>query len=78
MKTINWIIIIFVSLLVVSCSKVTDPVKKIGIGSRVINYQADEKVDNLVIPPDLTAPNSQSLFSEEIDLANDYDIITNT
>ena len=78
MKTINWFIIFFVSLLVVSCSKVTDPVKKIGIGSRVINYQADEKVDNLVIPPDLTAPNSQSLFSEEIDLANDDDIITKT
>ena len=76
MNTINYLIIFFASLLVISCSKVTDPVKKIGIGSRVINYQADEKVDNLVIPPDLTAPNSQSLFSEVIELKNDEDIIT--
>ena len=76
MKVVNFLIIIFTSLLVISCSKVADPVKKIGIGNRIINYQADEKVDNLVIPPDLTIPNSENLFSEVIILKNDDDIIS--
>ena len=53
MKNINYLAIIFIGLLAVGCSKVLDPVKKIGLGSRVIDYQADEKVDSLIIPPDL-------------------------
>jgi outer membrane protein assembly factor BamC len=76
MRVVNFLIIIFTSFLVISCSKVADPVKKIGIGNRIINYQADEKVDNLVIPPDLTIPNSENLFSEDIELKNDDDIIS--
>jgi len=64
MKIINYITIILLSLLAVSCSKITDPVKKIGLGDRVMNYQADEKVDSLIIPPDLTAPTSQGAFTE--------------
>ena len=43
---------------------VSDPVKKIGLGGRVVNYQADGTVDSLVIPPDLTKPSSQGLFAE--------------
>ena len=67
MKNINYITIILISLLAASCSKITDPVKKIGLGSRVVNYQADDKIESLVIPPDLTTPNSQSVFSEIIE-----------
>ena len=37
MKNINYLTLILISLLVVSCSKITDPVKKIGLGSRVVN-----------------------------------------
>jgi outer membrane protein assembly factor BamC len=46
---------------------VSDPVKKIGIGGRVVNYQGDDKVDSLVIPPDLTQPSSQGLFIENVE-----------
>jgi len=45
---------------------VSDPLKKIGLGSRVVNYQGDDTVDSLVIPPDLTKPNSQGLFVENV------------
>ena len=48
MKIVNYINIALISLLLVSCSKVTNPVKEIGLGSRDINYQADEKVDSLI------------------------------
>ena len=74
MKIINYVTIFFVSLLVVSCSKITEPVKKIGLGSRVVNYQADEKVGSLIIPPDLTAPSSQGAFTEVIEVNNDDNI----
>ena len=75
MKNINYLTIIFISLLVVGCSKVIDPVKKIGLGSRVVNYQADEKVDSLIIPPDLTEPSSQGAFSEVIEVSNNDNVI---
>ena len=74
MKIINYVTIFFVSLLVVSCSKITEPVKKIGLGSRVVNYQADEKVGSLIIPPDLTAPSSQGAFTEVIEFSNEDNI----
>ena len=45
---------------------VSDPVKKIGLGGRIVNYQGDDKVDSLVIPPDLTQPSSQGLFVENV------------
>ena len=67
MKKINYLTIVVVSLMAVSCSKVADPIKKIGLGDRVINYQDAEKVNSLVIPPDLTAPNSQGEFIDVID-----------
>ena len=50
---------------------VSDPVKKIGLGSRVVNYQADDTVDSLVIPPDLTKPSSQGLFIENIGMTDE-------
>jgi len=75
MKTINYLTIIFISLLVVSCSKVTDPVKKIGLGARVVNYQADDKVDSLIIPPDLTSPSKQGSFTEVIEVDSDKSFV---
>ena len=75
MKNINYLTLILISLLVVSCSKITDPVKKIGLGSRVVNYQADDKVDSLVIPPDLTKPSFQGEFSEDIEVSNNDNIV---
>ena len=75
MKKINYFTIIFISILAIGCSKVAEPVKKIGIGSRVVNYQADEKVNSLVIPPNLTEPGLQGAFIEVIDVSNDIVII---
>ena len=75
MKNINYLTIILVSLLAASCSKITDPVKKIGLGNRAVNYQADEKVGSLIIPPDLTAPSSEGAFTEVIEFSNDENVI---
>ena len=77
MKKINYLTIILLSLLAVSCSKITDPVKKIGLGNRVVNYQSDEKVDSLIIPPDLTAPSSQGAFTEVIEVSDDDNVVKN-
>ena len=71
MKNFNYLTIVFVSLIAVGCLKVTDPIKKIGLGSRVVNYQADEKVDSLIIPPDLTQPSFQGEFAELNEITND-------
>jgi len=75
MKNINYLTIILISLLAVSCSKITDPVKKIGLGSRVVNYQSDAKVESLIIPPDLTSPSSQGAFTEVIDTSVDDNVV---
>ena len=56
------------SLSIVSCSKVTEPVKEIGLGSKVIKYQEEEKVDSLVLPPNLTEPDIKGDFSKVIQL----------
>ena len=49
---------------------VSEPVKKIDIGGRVVNYQSDDTdtVDSLVIPPDLTKPNSQGIYAENVEV----------
>ncbi|MDA8905747.1 outer membrane protein assembly factor BamC [Candidatus Thioglobus sp.] len=78
MKNFNYLTMILLSLLAISCSKVTDPVKKIGLGSRVVNYQADEKVDSLVIPPDLTKPSSQGEFTKVNDSIDQKNVIKTT
>ncbi len=52
---------------------VSDPVNKIGLGSRVVNYQTDDTIDSLIIPPDLTKPSSKRLFSENLEVTDrDY------
>ena len=43
MKTMNYLIIVSISILAISCSKISEPVKKIGLGSKVIDYQDDDK-----------------------------------
>ncbi|MDB0021811.1 outer membrane protein assembly factor BamC [Candidatus Pseudothioglobus singularis] len=71
----NFLILALICLFVASCSKVTDPVKKIGLGSRLVNYEVDENVDSLVIPPDLTAPSSQGAFTEVIKVNDDRSVL---
>jgi len=78
MKNINYLTIILLSFLAVSCSKITDPVKKIGLGNRVVNYQADDKVDSLLIPPNLTEPSAKGNFVEVTNVVNDINILQNT
>ena len=68
MKITNFLIIVFISLFVASCSKVADPVKEIGLGSKVIKYQDEEKVDSLVLPPNLTEPDIKGDFSKVVQL----------
>ena len=75
MKITNFLILALISLFVASCSKVADPVKKIGIGSRAVNYEVDENVDSLIIPPDLTAPSSQGAFTEVIKVSEGSDVL---
>ena len=54
---------------------ISDPIKKIGVGGRVVNYQGDDNVDSLVIPPDLTKPSSQGMFVENVGVAdNSYKV----
>jgi len=71
MKIVNYFNIVLISLFLASCSKVTDPVKEIGLGSRDINYQADEKVDSLIIPPDLTKPSALQALTEVEEITDD-------
>ena len=71
MKIVNYFNIVLISLFLASCSKVTDPVKDIGLGSRDINYQADEKVGSLIIPPDLTKPSALQALTEVEEIADD-------
>ena len=75
MKISNYLNIVLISLFLVSCSKVTDPVKEIGLGNRDINYQADEKVDSLIIPPDLTQPNALQALTEVEKLADNTQVV---
>ena len=71
MKNVNYINIALISLFLASCSKITNPVKEIGFGSRNINYQADEKVDSLIIPPDLTEPNTLQALTQVEEIVDD-------
>ena len=53
---------------------VSDPTKKV-VGGRVVNYQGDT-IDSLVIPPDLTKPNSHGLFVENVGVTDQtYQVI---
>jgi outer membrane protein assembly factor BamC len=75
MKIINFLIMMLISFFVASCSKVADPVKKIGLGSRAVSYEVDENVDSLIIPPDLTAPSSKGAFTEVIKASDDIVVL---
>ena len=75
MKIINYLYIVLISVILASCSKVTDPVKEIGLGSRDINYQADEKVDSLIIPPNLTEPSSVQALTEVEEIADNNQVV---
>ena len=75
MMFIKNIIFIFIASFLTSCSMVADSKKKVDIGGRYINYQGEDKVDSLVIPPDLTKPNSQGMFAENIEVEdNSYQV----
>ncbi len=68
MKYIKHLFVLFIASLLTSCSMVSDPLEKVGLGGRTLNYQSDDSVDSLVIPPDLTKPNSQGIFAENVAL----------
>jgi len=76
MKIINYFIILSTSFLLFSCSKVSEPIKKVSIGSRVINYQPTENVDSLIIPPDLTKPSLKGAFSVVVEPDDDLSVLT--
>ena len=65
MKTISRLLIIYFTVLLTSCSMLPEPVKKFGLGDRVLNYQGEDTVSSLVIPPDLTEPSFQSDFNDQ-------------
>ena len=75
MKIINFLIIVLISVFLASCSKVADPVNKISFGSRAVNYEVDENVDSLIIPPDLTTPSSQGVFTKVIEVNDNSDVL---
>ena len=75
MKIVNYLIIALMSLILASCSKVADPVKNFGIGSKNLNYESDQSVESLIIPPDLTAPSTQSSFTDVIENDDDNDLL---
>ena len=67
MKNINYLYIVLISVILASCSKVTDPVKNINLGVRSIDYQANDEVESLIIPPDLTSPRNEGLFKDTME-----------
>ena len=75
MKIVIYFNIVLISLFLASCSKVIDPVKDIGFGSRDINYQADVKVDSLIIPPELTKPSALRAFTEVEEITDDVQVV---
>ena len=76
MNYMKHLVAIFIALLLTSCSMFSDPVKKIGLGERVVNYQSDDTVDSLIIPPDLTKPSSQGLFVENVGVTDKSYMVT--
>ena len=75
MKIISYLNIVLIVAILSSCSKVTAPVKEIGLGSRDINYQADEKVGSLIIPPDLTEPSSLQALTEVEEIVDENQVV---
>ena len=75
MKKLSLTSILIICLATFGCSKVTEPVKNISLGNRLIDYQADNQVDTLIIPPDLTSPNFQGEYSEKVKLEKNEPVI---
>jgi len=75
MKKLSFTSILIICLATFGCSKVTEPVKNISLGNRLIDYQADNQVDTLIIPPDLTSPNFQGEYSEKVKLEKNEPVI---
>tara|TARA_B100001175_G_C19474884_1_gene623764 strand:- start:215 stop:1276 length:1062 start_codon:yes stop_codon:yes gene_type:complete len=75
MKNVNYLCIVLTSLILASCSKVVEPVKKAGLGSLSLNYEVNESKDSLVIPPDLTSPNVQGIFVDKVEVDDDIVIL---
>ena len=75
MKIISYLNIVLIVAILSSCSKVTAPVKEIGLGSRDINYQPDEKVGSLIIPPDLTEPSSLKALTEVEEIVDENQLV---
>jgi len=75
MKILKYLVVFLITTLIFGCSKVVEPVKKIGIGTNLLNYQSDnDTVGSLIIPPDLTTPNSKGLFINS-GKTNDIEIV---
>ena len=64
MKIFSSIVIALIAISLASCSKVVEPVKEIGLGSKVIKYQEEDKSASLVLPPDLTQPDFKGDFNK--------------
>jgi len=66
MKIFNTLLLVISSILISSCTDIIDNSdntnRKIDPGNIPINYYADKTVKSLVVPPDLTKPNSQNSF----------------
>ena len=75
MKIISYLNIVLIGAILSSCSIVTAPVKEIGLGSRDINYQPDEKVGSLIIPPDLTEPSSLKALTEVEEIVDENQLL---
>jgi len=75
MKKLSLTSILIICLATFGCSKVTEPVKNISLGNRLIDYQTDNQVDTLIIPPDLTSPNFQGEYSEKVKLEKNEPVI---
>lgn len=78
MKVINYLIFVFACFSLVSCSKVAEPIKKIGVGTSTLNYKGEDQIDALIIPPDLTQPSFQTTFVEKIEKSDEEIINRNT
>jgi outer membrane protein assembly factor BamC len=77
MKKLSFIAILFMCAATVGCSKLTEPAKNISLGNRLIDYQEDNQVDSLIIPPDLTAPNVKGEYIEKVELSSNEPLVQN-
>lgn len=66
MKHSNNLVVLLLAFVVTGCSSFSSSDDEEVLGTRVINYQEVEgEITDLVIPPDLTSPESQGVFIDE-------------